>query len=294
MQAVPPVAFHLGFHKTGSTWLQLRFFAHHPQVHPVIDSANPWDSELVTHLTQPGDGFSATVAAELLAREASDAPSGSLPVVSAEDLSGSMETGHFQRFVIAERIAEAFPEARVLVVLRDPVELVESEYLHLVKHGLPLTLTELLEPRWGIPGFNLDAFEMEPVIARYRQIFGDRVLLLDHRLLASDMPEFCRRICAFLGLDTYVPPEPDRVSPSLRPEVARNLRLLNRARRSRFNPAPLVALPPHLLIRNSSRIERLRRGRGKPLLTEEERAALAARFASSRAALRGLDQGAAG
>jgi hypothetical protein len=109
------------------------------------------------------------------------------------------------------RIARASPEARVLVVLREPVARAYSDYWHKVRYGketrpfldalrAKLAAAPDRTPRPDFVGSGLYA---EP-LARYREVFGDRLHVLFQEELAADTRGEVRRIFEFLGVDATV------------------------------------------------------------------------------------------
>ena len=105
---------HIGYHKTGSTFLQRRVFpepgfslvARAKALRPTFVEGDPF-------------GFDARVAREAFRLGIERAQQeGLVPVLSAERLSGNPHSGGYDSKQIAERLAATFPEARVLAILR--------------------------------------------------------------------------------------------------------------------------------------------------------------------------------
>lgn len=202
---IAPLLIHIGFHKTGSTWLQKSF------------------------LNDPSRGFSHAHAegkrrdiARVLAepdplcfdpREARAHFSGYLdalresevtPVISHEILSGYPSSGGRDRCMIADRLRATFPEARVLMVIREQRAMIRSMYGQHVKAGgaesLRRYITKPMLARGLRPLLSLQYFEYDRLIMYYQALFGpDRVLALPLELLARQPQDFADRIAAFCG-----------------------------------------------------------------------------------------------
>lgn len=112
----------------------------------------------------------------------------------------------------AERIRYALPEARIVVVLRDPVERIVSWYKHVRLQGwlpedLPIgdwVARQLAAPAApaGYVDLALGHGRYAADLARYIEVFGrERVLVLWFDALERDPRAAMRRVAAFAGLD---------------------------------------------------------------------------------------------
>jgi hypothetical protein len=102
-----------------------------------------------------------------------------------------------------ERIARVSPEARIVVVLRNPVDRAYSAYWHRVRYGgetrpFLVTIRQPLTP--GRPRYVRGGLYAES-IERYLETFGDRLHVLFQEELAADTRGELRRILEFLGVD---------------------------------------------------------------------------------------------
>lgn len=113
----------------------------------------------------------------------------------------------------AERIAEAVPDARIVVILRDPVERAFSAYQHLLREGrepesfeVALTLeADRIAAGWGILWRYVDAGRYAAQLERYLAVFPrERILVLLHDDLVADAARTCREVFRFAGVDPDV------------------------------------------------------------------------------------------
>ena len=150
---------------------------------------------------------------------------------------------------VAKRIHEFNPEARLIYVMRDPLDRIVSHYWHNVR-----TLREEAERRDMLSAVRADpryvaysdyAMQLEP----YLDLFGrDRIALLTFEQLAADPAARVASVCTWLGLDGSVPPDSFSARWNVRPVEARAARgwgLLSRLRHSLFwdTVRPLVPRP---------------------------------------------------
>ena len=201
-----PLLVHVGFHKTGTTWLQTGLFAD-----GAAGFVRPWRTQAIRDalvLGEPFD-FNADRVRERFAPGLAEAAGQELvPVLSDERLSGSPHAGGHDAALVAERLAAVFPEARVLLVFREQVDAIHSIYRQYVRDGGVASLAAYLHPRRPaeIPQFRFGHFEYYRPIRRYRELLAaERVLALPFEQLVGDPRAFVDRILAFSGLPTGVP-----------------------------------------------------------------------------------------
>ncbi|AWP22856.1 sulfotransferase [Acidiferrobacter sp. SPIII_3] len=109
----------------------------------------------------------------------------------------------------AARIAEVSPEARIIIILRDPIERAYAQYLMDYSEGaIDRPFFEALHRDWGRPdkGWGVSQLYVElglytGQIQRYRALFGgDRVLVLLLEDLKKDARGVLARIARFLDI----------------------------------------------------------------------------------------------
>lgn len=171
-----PVLIHIGLHKTGTSWLQDRLSRRHGR-----DLHYCGPGELVRHtLIVPGiPDFDPEAARAALAPLGEAAAAAGLPlVISDEALAGLPFHRQFLRELVLERIAQTFPEAQLMISLREQAAVIHSIYGQYLRFGYTSSLREFLaEPE---PGSSFRA-----VLDRS---YYDYARLLDH-LSASGLAE---------------------------------------------------------------------------------------------------------
>jgi hypothetical protein len=210
-----PILLHIGYHKTGSGWLRRCFFndprtgfgwlGKDPGRHPIrrLVQARPFEFD--------PEAFRAEF--EELMRPPEEA--GLFPVTSFERLSGHPFSGGYDAKAVADRLAAVFPEARVLVAVREQRRIIASTYAQYVRSGGALSARDFLDPPRSpsarAPVFDLRHFEYHRLLSYYRDLFGpERVLVLAYEQFVEDPAAYVSRIAGFAGLSL-----PDEVLGSL-------------------------------------------------------------------------------
>jgi Sulfotransferase family len=252
--AIEPL-IHIGYHKTGSSWLQRFVFAGKAGAGFTRFSKGR-DGPINTLIVSPNaldfDAQAARTEFSELIRGADER--GLSPVVSSERLSGHPFTGGYDSKDLAERLAAVFPDGRVLIVIREQREAVLSTYRQYVKAGGPWSLRQFLDPpvdtRTRIRLFDPSHFAYHRLIETYQRLYGaERVLVLPYELLRSEPGRFVTSIAQFAGPalpEGFVESLPVDVRPNLASSTAatRSKRIVNRlVARSDLNPAPVIAAP---------------------------------------------------
>jgi hypothetical protein len=221
---------HIGFHKTGTTWLQEQIFndaslgfARPPL--QVIDDA---------FINVNAFAFDAARARSRFDELFEDARTSSVhPVISHERLSGAPLANGFDARLIADRLVETFPGGNVLIVIREQRDLMLSIYKQyvFVRSG-----HHTFRRFWGrrvwqasdLPQVGLDVFEYHHLIGYYQKLFGaERVTVLPYEMLRRDPDGFVGRIASTIGTNAPTSVPRERTHASLPSSSLAVLRLLN-------------------------------------------------------------------
>jgi hypothetical protein len=237
---------HIGYVKTGSTWLQRRVFrAQGTSFSPLLTPTRVIREELIrpSRLYYDDSRLRTLISAGLQkARQ-----EGAIPLISHERLSGAPVSGGFDAADIAERLHALTPNARVLIVIREQRDHLLSIYREYVNQGGACTLKRFLHQydRCRIPQFDWRFFCYHLLIRRYQELFGEQnVLVLPFELLRDNPSKFVSSIERFLEtrLTLEIDPHPVRRSkPLSRLHVERILNFL--FFRTDINPTALFHLP---------------------------------------------------
>lgn len=242
---------HIGFHKTGTTLLQDHLFSRTDLgFAPLADARRTIPRAFVLRggLTP----LAATLRDDL--RRAHDAAraAGQTLVISHERLSGYPASGGFDQGAIAARLHAVFPQARILMLIREQRAVIASMYLQTISDGGTLPLGRFLAPAepelLRRPGFRFDYYDYDRVITRYAGLFGaDRVLALPFEALRPDADAMAQRIVDFARGAQAAPCPPGVLHQPVnaaRPMALQALRRqLNKLTRNQLNEGGLLPLP---------------------------------------------------
>jgi len=206
---------HIGYHKTGTSWLQANLFSKNSAYfYPIVDPT--WAEKIKGQFTSqqfgnnfiysqtgkvlmPGEFLVENVKKRLLEyNEFQD----EIPVISHERLSGHPSNGGIDTHDICYRLYQAFGKAKILIVIREQKSLILSWYYQYIKSGGILSLENYIRDRYddGLIGFNKKYFEFHELISLYIKVFGkDNVLVLTYEMFGSESAKFVERIYEFLG-----------------------------------------------------------------------------------------------
>lgn len=197
---------HIGYHKTGTSYLQSKFFVeekgflrwppNQALIHPLLIDLGPFEPVSEQSLAIMQESIDAAKASDLHW------------VCSHERLSGHASSGGYDSKVIADRLRQLMPNAKVLMVIREQRNTIRSAYSQFVTEGGSLSLSKYLHdpqaPVRKLPLFSLKHFEYFPLIQYYRSIFGaDRVLALPYEQLSKTPVEFLNKIGRFALGDRF-------------------------------------------------------------------------------------------
>lgn len=243
-----PVYWHVGIHKTATTWLQNGLFKDHPEISLVNDPKQPWNCPVVSYIVSTKERhYSADEATRRLHEQAekrNDSATKAI-VVSAERLSGHPISGHYDRFKIARRITNLYGDQNAAIVVRDPVTLIPSIYQQMVREGFDGKYEEMIKmSSWKSPSFDLLAYKFRVVIKMYIKIFGKKkfkVLFFEN--LKSNQKDYVKEWCKTLKVSVYYPENIDEKSNSRwgREKIGM-MALMNKFRKSSLRPGGVIGI----------------------------------------------------
>jgi hypothetical protein len=200
---------HIGYHKAASTVLQDQLFG--PAEGIFLPPAEPRHA-LVQRFVVPQpmcfDTAETRAHYDPIRRRAE--AEGRVFVLSHERFSGYPPSGGFDSTIIADRLQRSFPEAQILIVLREQQASILSMYSQYVTDGGDLSLRDYLTPREPflkrMPGFSPEFYRYHRLVDLYRRLFGaERVLCLVFEEFARDPAGSLARLYRFLGYDIDPP-----------------------------------------------------------------------------------------
>lgn len=230
--------WHIGLHKTATTWLQDKIFKVHPEVFVVNNTKKPETTPLLNMIIASN---SYLYSKEAAAREFNLLQFNECQkkVISAERLSGHPASGHYDQKTIAQRIAELDSDAKIILSIRRQDTLIPSIYKQLLKAGLIATLQNLLESKsWKLRGFDLDAYHFNKIVEFYFSLFGSQnVHICYFEELQTSPLTYLDKMFHFIGIKNSIVEETYRtlINPSIDDATQKQQLAINYFRKSEFS-----------------------------------------------------------
>lgn len=191
---------HIGFPKTASTWLQKVVFTDES-----LGFSIPWGNKCALAIDQCVLGGPYSFSPEqALAKFKSHIhePSSLTPVISDEILVGDPMQGKYWGRMIADRLFDVFPSAKIFICIREQKSYVLSAHKEHVRGGGTYSLQRFIGHNLNKPGFagilQKNFLEYDTVISYYQNLFGkDKVLILPFEMLRHEPQVFLDRLLDF-------------------------------------------------------------------------------------------------
>ncbi len=196
---------HIGFHKTGTTFLQNHFFYRKDQ-----GFVCPWTvytGEAIKHfvLEHPKrfDPYQVRKSFDAATKKISNAEL--VPIISHEDLCGYPVYSRYYGYETASRLKKTFPNSRVIIGIREQNSMIKSLYGQYVRQDGEWGIDQFLGTGSEQPGFSpicrLDHLEYNLLVEYYIDLFGkESVLAIPYELLKKDQHLFLDTIMQFSGV----------------------------------------------------------------------------------------------
>lgn len=195
---------HVGYGKTGSTWLQEVFFSklRSNEILYLGKTIEDYPNWLLDTLYL--DGISFYKNCTKIRREINNTISHN----SAKKALFSAESflNPYCVYTNAKRLKKVLPNAKVIIVLRNPIDLVVSQYKYLIyQYGFFINMTSSLYNRRRLfapfrnPPIYLRDFFYDEVIQLYEDLF-DRVFILKYEDFCENKTKFLDDLSEFLGV----------------------------------------------------------------------------------------------
>ncbi|HSC75792.1 MAG TPA: sulfotransferase [Pseudomonadales bacterium] len=182
---------HIGFPKALSSWMQKSLFKPEQGFINVLDSLHTTIGLIDPTPFCFDEALCIRFIEEALKKNAGT--NNLVPVCSAEALIGNPYCGGYNAKQNADRLKQLFPDARILLIVREQRQLMRSLYKTMVVWGMPHSIKRLLNPKDTslAPQFNLDFLRFDLATAYYQQLFGrDNVLVMPYEAFIDDPKHF--------------------------------------------------------------------------------------------------------
>ena len=243
------IYFHIGFHKTGTTWLQNKLFLNTDHFNLINNHTQPWNDKLIKYIiTKHSNDFEANKLLEIIKPRIKK---NKINIISAERLSGHPYSAGYDTKLIAEKIHKTFPYAKIIVVTREYKSFVISTFKQIVKQGYPGSFNEYINrDNWYFPTTSKYYFDHQNTVNLYKKLFNEEnVLELNFNTFKSNKDVFLHSISKFIGknININISQQNDVVNKTYSNNKIRAIKFLNKFRRTEYNQYPLIILNPKLI-----------------------------------------------
>jgi hypothetical protein len=188
---------HIGYPKTGSTWLQFNLFWNEQSNYYSLASTKEIIEDF--SLNDPF-GFRTQEIQEKYSKKLCISQElNRVPILSYEGLSTSHHNVS-DSITIANHLKQVFPTARIFIVIRNQVDCILSSYQQYIKTGGQGSLTFFLSEGTNnqINIFRRQYYLYSKLIACYASLFGrENVLILPFELFREDQERFLKQLMSF-------------------------------------------------------------------------------------------------
>lgn len=192
---------HIGYHKTGTTWMQRHVFVeelgfqqilNHAEVHKLINKI-PYLAFSREHIKLVLDYVNARIQSAL--------DRDLIPVISSELICGSPLDGGARSYENMEKIRCLFPHADVLIGVRNQKDAISSIYNQWVKMGGTSSIRTFIAPGendYSHSTFSLGHYQYDRLVRAYMREFGEnKVHVLPYELYEKDKAPVFRILSTF-------------------------------------------------------------------------------------------------
>ena len=156
-------------------------------------------------------------------------------VISNEALSGSFWSDDGMD-LIAQNLQRVFPDAKVIIVLREQLDYITSAYNYSITQGRYLPPYEAFLARHEEQ--LMRKLQYDRIVSRYLELFGDQnVAVLPFELIKVDREAFTRELTTFIGAEPRY-----AGTPAIENRSLKGAKLVNAVRRANRIMSPIVAL----------------------------------------------------
>ena len=218
---------HIGFHKTATTFLQKNIFSSSEyKFYPITDSKHRHDQPKVfdTKLSvksfagyffaESHDGFFLSPyenRTEEIHKEVEiflkkiNYDSEKICVLSNERLCGAPHSGFYDSKSICDRIYDAFPNAKILITIREQKSMIKSLYFQYIVEGGTKNISKYLTQKYNnyaTSAFRASDLKYDALVGYYINTFGkSNVLTLPYEMLQNQSEDFFDRLYTFVDID---------------------------------------------------------------------------------------------
>lgn len=266
------VFLHVGFPKTGTTFLQEVCFPHLKGVHAVIQRYPSPPTGMIKRLWRLAEAYPLFIDMDENRAEVNRFVEGITDgklLISSERLVGDILWTFHDHVRVTDGLHDLFPSARIILTIRRQDDFLESLYRMYVKSYFYPTIDGFLcytdgqfrdwiRPPLVFPSINVWRLNYHVYAQNYAAAFGRKnVTVLPYELLRDDPERFHTALAEFMAIEPYFPRDSTIVNRGYSRLSCRIALALNRfVRDPQWESRPWRVIPHHPLTGYLSRIDR--------------------------------------
>ena len=238
------IYIHIGYPKTGTTFLQKELF---PQVKTINYVKLSLINLLLRRITfQDSFSYDANAIKKEIERHISNGKN----VISFEGFVGQAFFKFINNKLIADRLSVLFSHAKIIIAIRDQYSLLESIYKQYVQEGGVKGFRRFINfkennfvhnYRISDLSINPEMFDYLPLIKYYRSLFGkNNIFVIPYELLKNNQEEFVRKLLSWMGVHEIPHYKGVVYNPGYGINQIQIARFCNRFLQSRFRESALI------------------------------------------------------
>ena len=206
---------HVGYHKTGTSWLQQKLFSSKSEYFKPVSSGVSGQSSLIKSFVYDEEGYLLSPFENNYERIYRDVESiiknidfgSKIPIISHERFSGNPHSGGFDAKKIAKMLNVCFPNAKILIVIREQKSFIMSNYFQYLSIGGTYGLGRYLNTKYDgkRPFFMPNHINYTFLVKEYQELYGKKnVLILPYEMFKGEPELFFYKLGDFLNLEIKV------------------------------------------------------------------------------------------
>ena len=200
-----PALFHVGYIKTATTYLQEKVF-NRTDLGLALPAGNQSRAHLVAEFLVDDDYLYSgpQTALRLKVLEAGVRANGCVPIWSEETFLGNLAARSYHGRRVADKLADACPEAKILISVREQRSFALSAYAEYINQGGTQAIDAFIgtgrEALSFTPHLRHNWLFYDQAIRHYQQRFGPaNVLVLPYELMRRDRAAYFQALGDFIG-----------------------------------------------------------------------------------------------
>lgn len=198
---------HVGLPKTGSTFLQKRFFPSLEDITYCYPKTTHKSFFEYFHMSDDFE-FNPLHARRLFEQGLESSNAKETWLISDESFCGTPWNGNIVAKRNYDRLADIFIEPHIVIVLRNQIDMLDSLYRHYIKCGGTMSLRKFLTPKVHRKVWSFNILKYGHHVNYLRENFGkNNVTVLFFEDFTKNPVDYFNRWCRVLGLAEYSWPE---------------------------------------------------------------------------------------